>query len=233
VSLDSPAETLIRRSPVFKNMGAGGKVLTVGEQLFSSEVVQRLGLPIFSYVLILFFLIQGPVFFPDQWDHWETVTLIYSMFLVPGLIMSFVGGIAVPAWKVLLWFSGVGAGGFFLFKLLLAGAKPDYGFPVGGLLPTLVFQAFVIVMAEESFFRGFLLEIGKSRVGVGILLSSAMFSVFHLAAYSIAGLNFVAFGVAFIMGLAFGFIYLATREFAGLGIVLGLHLAYNAALLFG
>ena len=42
-----------------------------------------------------------------------------------------------------------------------------------------------------------------------------------------------AFGVAFIMGLAFGFIYLSTRTFAGIGIVWGFHLAYNAALLFG
>ena len=224
---------LISAISVFDNMGAGGKVLGLGEQLFSSETVQRVGLPVFGYILILFFLIEGPLFFPEQWDHWETITLIYSFFLMPALILSFIGTIQVPAWKVLLWFGGAAGGGFLLFKLLLAGAKVDYGFPLGGVLPTLMFQAFVITYAEENFFRGFLLEIGKSRVGVGILMSAAMFSIFHLAAYSISGLNFLAFGVAFVMGLAFGFIYLATREFAGIGIVWGLHLSYNAVLLFG
>ena len=213
-------------------MSVGDKALGLGEQLFSPNV-QRLALPVVGYILIMFFLIQGPLFFPEQWDHWETVTLIYAMFLLPALIMSFIGPVQLPAWKVLLWFGGSFAGGFFLFKLLFAGAKYDSGFPIGGIIPTLIFQAFVITYSEETMFRGFLLEVGKSRVGVGILLSSAMFSIFHLAAYSIAGLNFVAFGVAFIMGLAFGFIYLSTRTFAGIGIVWGFHLAYNAALLFG
>src|SRR3990167_868455 len=146
-------------------MSAGGKVLTLGEQLFSSTVIQRLGLPVTGYVLILFFLIQGPLFFPQQWDHWETVTLVYALFLIPALILSFIGPIQIPAWRVLLWFGGGLGGGFLLFKLLFAGAKINYGFPVGGFIPTLVFQAFVITYSEESFFRGFLLEVGKSRVG--------------------------------------------------------------------
>ena len=214
-------------------MSAGGKVLTLGEQLFSSTTIQRLGLPVTGYVLILFFLIEGPLFFPQQWDHWETVTLVYALFLIPALILSFIGPIQIPAWRVLLWFGGGLGGGFLLFKLLFAGAKVNYGFPVGGSIPTLVFQAFVITYSEESFFRGFLLEVGKSRVGVGILFSSAMFSIFHLAAYSIGGLNFVAFVTAFAMGLAFGFIYLYTRDFAGIGLPWGLHLAFNIVLLFG
>ena len=209
------------------------RIMSVGQQLFS-PTAQKLALPIVGYILIMFFLIQGPLFFPDQWARWETVTLIYAMMLLPALMMSFIGPIQLPAWKVFLWFAGTSVGGFLLFKTAFAGAgAANYGFPVGGIIPTLIFQAFVITYAEESMFRGFLLEIGKSRVGIGIFMSSIMFSVFHLAAYSVNGLNFFAFVVAFLMGIAFGFVYIATREFAGIGIVWGLHLAFNAALLFG
>jgi len=180
-------------------------------------------------------LIQGPIFFPEQWARWETITIIYAMFLVPSLIFSLMGvhPFGIPAWKVFMWFGIAFTGGFFLFKLLLSGFEYGAGFPVGGVIPTIIYQAFVITYAEESMFRGFLLEVGKSRVGIGILASSLMFSVFHLAAYSTAGLNWAAFAIAAAMGVAFGFAYIATRNFAGIGIVWGLHLAYNVALLFG
>jgi len=212
----------------------GEKLLGIGEQLLAPGI-QRVALPIVGYTLIMFFLIQGPVFFPDQWDRWETITIIYAMFLLPGLIFSLMGvhPFGIPAWKVFMWFGIAFTGGFFLFKLLLPGFKYNAGFPIGGLIPTIVYQAFVVTYAEESFFRGFLLEIGKSRAGIGILASSLMFSVFHLAAYSMAGLNWVAFAIAAAMGAAFGFAYIATRNFASIGIVWGLHLSYNLALLFG
>lgn len=205
------------------------------EQLLSPSI-QKLGLPIIGYIAIMFFLIEGPLFFPDQWAHWETITIIYALFLLPALIFSLLGvhPFDIPAWKSFAWF-GVGSlGGFVVFKLLFSGAAYNAGFPIGGILPTAIFQIFVITYAEESMFRGFLLEVGQRRgTGVGILVSASLFSAFHLAAYSSMGLNFVAFGFAFIMGILFGFIYLTTRDFAGIGLVWGLHAAFNLVLLFG
>lgn len=211
------------------------KVLSLGEQLLTPSL-QRVGLPIIGYIVIVFFLFQGPVFFPEQWAHWEFITLIYAMLLIPGIIFSLLGiyPFNLPAWKSLAWFGAAAGGGFLLFKLLFSGFKYSSGFPIGTILPTLVYQAFIITYAEESFFRGFLLELGsRGGAGVGVLFSSAVFSVFHLAAYSLQGLNFTAFGVAFVMGIVFGFIYLATRDYAGIGVVWGFHFAYNAVLLFG
>ena len=211
-----------------------GKILGLGEQ-FLTPGIQRIALPIVGYTLILFFLIQGPIFFPEQWAKWETVTIIYAMFLVPGLIFAVMNihPFNIAAWKTLLWFGIAFAGAFILFKLLLSGLTYEVGFPIGSAIPTVVYQVFVISYAEESFFRGFLLEIGKSRAGIGIIASSLMFSVFHLAAYSAAGLNFFAFFIAIAMGFAFGLTYIATRHFGGIGIPWGLHAGFNLALLFG
>src|SRR3972149_8535697 len=199
--------------------GRKSRAASIGEQLLS-PTLQKIGLPIIGYVTIMFFLIQGPVFFPQQWEHWETITIIYAMFLLPALIFSLLGvhPFDIPAWKSLAWFSVAAGGGGRLFKLIFSGFKYGAGFPVGDVLSTAVYQAFVITYAEESFFRGFMLEVGqRGGTGLGIIASSAMFSVFHLAAYSVQGLNFVAFGVAFVMGIAFGFIYLATGDVGGIG----------------
>ena len=92
-----------------------------------------------------------------------------------------------------------------------------------------LFQAFVVTYTEEVFFRGVLAE--RLRA----VPSAAIFSVFHLTAYSVAGglgLNFGAFFTAFVFGLLFAIIYFATKDRAGIGAVWGLHLAWNLALLF-
>ena len=163
------------------------------------------------------------------------ITVIYAMFLFPGLIMAVIGieVFQIPAWKVMMWFSIAIAGGLIVFKILFFGFRYQTGFPLGDILPTVIYQVFVITYAEESFFRGFMLEIGKGHAGIGILASAVLFSIFHLAAYSSQGLNFAAFGVAFVMGLAFGFVYIATRHFAGIGVVWGMHAGWNLVLLLG
>lgn len=205
------------------------------EQLISPGF-QRLALPIVSYIAIMFFLIQGPVLFPKQWDRWQTITLVYAMMALPSLIFA-VMGVApfdTPAWKHFAFFGLAAVGGGALFWTLFSQFKYTTGFPVGDVIPTVIYQVFVISLVEENFFRGFLLEIGqRGGTGVGVLASAGMFSIFHLAAYSIAGLNFAAFGIAFAMGIAFGLIYLATRHYAGTGVTHGLHAAYNLVLLFG
>ena len=90
-----------------------------------------------------------------------------------------------------------------------------------------LFQIFVVTYTEEAFFRGVLAE--RLRA----VPSAAIFSIFHLTAYSVAGgLNFGAFFTAFVFGLLFAIIYFATKERAGIGATWGLHAAWNLALLF-
>jgi membrane protease YdiL (CAAX protease family) len=201
-------------------------------QQFLSPTLQKAALPVASLVLIMFFVIQGPILFPDQWAHWETITLIFAMMVLTSVLLS-PQAFDIPAWRVFMWFGIALAGALVMFKILFSGFRYDAGFPVGTLLPTAIFQLFVITYSEESFFRGFLSDVGKGRPGLGVLMSAILFSVFHLAAYSSQGLNFAAFGVAFVMGLALGFVYLATRNFASIGVVWGIHAGWNLALLFG
>jgi len=212
----------------------GRRIPSLGfTEQFLSPTLQKAALPVVSLVLIMFFIIQGPLIFPTQWVHWETITIIFAMMVLTSILLSPLA-FQTPAWKVFVWFAIAGAGAFILFKILFGGGfRYDTGFPIGDLLPTAVFQIFVITYSEEAFFRGFLTDVGKGRPGVGVLLSAILFSVFHLAAYSGAGLNFMAFAVAFVMGLALGFVYLATREWASIGVVWGIHAGWNLALLFG
>jgi len=192
---------------------------------------QRFALPGAALTLMLFFMIQGPVLFKESWGHWETITIIYIMMVMASVLLS-PSAFEFPAWRVGVWVLVGLAGGVALFAVVFGGFHYNTGFPLGGAVETIIYQAFVITYAEESFFRGFLTDVGKGRPGIGILGAAALFSVFHLAAYSIAGLNWMAFLVAFFMGIALGFTYLTTRHFASIGLVWGIHLSWNLSLLF-
>ena len=221
---------------MFEGEKPRGRVVGFGEQ-FLAPGVQSIALPIVGYALILFFLVQGPFLFPEQWAVWQPITIIFALFLIPVLILTLlnVHPFNIPAWKVLAFFGIALGASLLLFKVLFSGFGNYARFPTGDLFSTSAYQIFVVTYCEESFFRGFLLTLGKNRVGMGILGSSIAFSIFHLAAYSVAGggLNLFAFVVAFVMGIVFGLVYFATRDYAGYGVPWGMHAGFNLALLFG
>lgn len=194
-------------------------------QLFSSPKVQRVALPVVSLAFGFFFFFQGPLIFGESWARWEVLTLAFVA----------LGGLSIPlnpalyrieAWRVLLWFGIALAGGLALFAVVFSQFKYSTPFPVGAAWAMVLFQTFIITFNEEAFFRGVLAE--RLRA----LPSAAIFSAFHLGVYSMQGLNFGAFFTAAVFGLLFAFIYFATRERAGIGVVWGLHLSWNLALLF-
>ena len=132
----------------------------------------------------------------------------------------------MEAWRVFVWFGAALAGGLVLFGLIFSQFTYTTTFPIGNAVAMVMFQVFVVAYGEEVFFRGVLAE--RLRA----IPSAAIFSVFHLAAYSAAGLNFAAFFTAFVFGILFAFIYYATRERAGIGVVWALHVSWNLSLLF-
>ena len=192
-------------------------------------ILKQFSIGIFSALLVLFFLVTGGLWFVEKWVVWEGVFMVYMFFIIVSLLFAR-QALATPAFVWLLTFAISAIGGFFLFRALFGGFTLDLNFPKGSLLLLVPFS-YVVAFAEESVFRGMLLSIGSSRVGAGVLLSSLAFSIWHVAAY--AGFGLIAFFTAFVMGMAFGFIYLATRKWAGISIVVGLHMAWNLALLLG
>ncbi len=201
--------------------------LSLREQLLPHRDLGQLSIGLAAFVLVLFFLVAGPLIFAETWGVWNNVFIMYLFFIVAGILFA-KSAFEISAIRWLIIFAGSAVGGYFLFSVVLP--KYSAGFPTGNVLALIAF-AFTVAFSEEALFRGVLLEFGSARAGVGILISSLAFSIFHVAAY--AGLGLVPFGVAFGMGMAFGFIYLATRSFAGTAIIVGLHLSWNLSLLLG
>lgn len=190
-----------------------------------SPTIQKVALPVVSLTFMFFFFFQGPLIFGESWGRWEILVLAFAA--LAGLSIPLNPALhSIEAWKVLAWFGVALAGGLALFVSVFSQFKYDTGFPVGDAWAMVLFQIFVVAYTEEVFFRGVLAE--RLRA----IPSAAIFSLFHLTAYSVAGLNFGAFFTAFVFGLLFAVIYFATKERAGIGATWGLHAAWNLALLF-
>jgi membrane protease YdiL (CAAX protease family) len=125
-----------------------------------------------------------------------------------------------------MWF-GIGfISGIVIFTLVFRNMGIPSPFPVGELWAVIIFQVFVLTFAEETFFRKLL----TSRIG--IIPSALAFGAFHYAAYtSQVDFSYILFITPFIFGLAFGYLYLKTRHFGGIGLVWALHATWNLAVL--
>jgi membrane protease YdiL (CAAX protease family) len=201
--------------------------LSFREQVLPVHNLSKFSIGIAVFILVLFFLVAGPLIFAETWGVWQNVFIVYLFFMVAGILFAR-EAFEISAIRWLLVFAVAAVGGYFAFSFVLP--KYDAGFPTGNFLALLAFS-FTVAYSEETLFRGVLLEFGKSRVGLGVVISALFFAIFHVAAY--AGLGIVPFLVALAMGSAFGFIYLATRSLAGTAVVVGLHMAWNLALLLG
>ena len=194
----------------------------IGGALVNPRIAQT-AIPILTLGLLLFFLFTGAYFFPDNWAQWQPIFVAY-LFMSALAYMLMPQSFQTPALAWLMWF-GVGtAAGLVMFTALRGVFTFGNPFPAGALIPLLLFQ-FTVASSEEAFFRG-LLSKPSGRVGLGIIVSAVVFAGFHVAAY--AGLSPVAFIVAFLAGVTFGIVYFMTQQ---LGLVTGLHMAYNVSLL--
>lgn len=198
-----------------------------GKQFGPPRNIGTIAIGVFALVAIFFLITNGPLLFADTWEKWQPVFYLYTFFIIGSMLLAR-QAFEVPAVRWLLVF-GIGAlVSTVLFAGLFSGFKYDAGFPRGSILALVLFT-FVVSYSEEALFRGTLLEIGKGRVGVGILISALIFSGFHVAAY--AGFGLVQFFVALVMGLALGFVYVSTRQFAGTAVVVAIHFGWNLSLL--
>jgi len=97
--------------------------------------------------------------------------------------------------------------------------------PTGMVIPTIVYTVGIVAVSEEIIFRGVIFRLlHKINPYVGYLGSSALFAVFHFAAY---GGNYSVMLIAFAIGLILAYL---TERF-NLGVAVGFHAAYNCFIL--
>ena len=98
--------------------------------------------------------------------------------------------------------------------------------PANQIIPTLIFQGFIVSFSEEIIFRGIIFRyLYTINVPVAYIGSSAIFAVFHFAAY---GGSVALMLIAFAMGLLL--CYLVDRF--NLGVAWAFHFAYNCGALY-
>ena len=93
------------------------------------------------------------------------------------------------------------------------------------VIPVIIYQVGIVAVSEEIIFRGVIFRLlHKINPYVGYFGSSAIFAVFHWAAY---GGNYSALLIAFAMGIIFA---LLTKYF-NIGVAIGCHAAVNCMIL--
>ena len=196
----------------------------------SALVNPRIGrtiVPVLTLGLLLFLLFTGSYFFSaeGQWTRWQPILVAFLFMSVIAYLLA-PESFQIPASQWTIWFIAGAAAGFALF-LAARGGLPTGLFPSGNIVPVLILT-WVTASAEEAFFRG-LLARPTGKVGLGILISAAAFSLFHISSY--AGLSPYNFLFAFGMGLLLGAVFIVTSKFSGTGVVTGIHFSYNAVIL--
>lgn len=122
-------------------------------------------------------------------------------------------GRAPYALALAAWFAALVVGGLWIFLTQAAGIgflkPPDSAaelldYSGGALVAPIIVVGIITPICEETFFRGFALPAFAKRYGLwgGILLSAALFSVFHLSVGLIVPV--------FIFGIALGWLYART-----------------------
>jgi len=132
----------------------------------------------------------------------------------------------------LIYFSlAVGLAGLSFMILIMNGYITPQVTPSSMMGMVIVTQVFLVVPSEEYLFRGIIpeyirLTFKKTRYSEQIkyVLGAGLFAVFHFAAY---GGNWQSMGFAFAMGVVLQY----AKDNAGLPASMGIHLAWNSAVL--
>lgn len=186
----------------------------------------------FIVLVQLFFLVTAPTLFPHYWasSPWPTWLPIYIALTLGTLVLaSFLGGpLGDPLGLfplVFVYFAIGFLATFFLFQVPFL--RQSLNVPQGDAVGTAAFTIFVVSFGEELLFRWFLIGLLYPMLKFwSVPISAGVWALFHLAAY---GEQPQAIVVIFALGLVFGFVYLATRRFAGIGATWGAHAGWNLA----
>ncbi|MBE3085799.1 MAG: CPBP family intramembrane metalloprotease [Bacteroidetes bacterium] len=187
----------------------------------------------FCYVFIAFyFLINGRALFPN-WSANDTSSIfIYLVGVVAFLTVSIPFSSKLNLnekyqSKTLAIITNFSLA-FPIFWMIFILIK-DSGFwfqnisplPVYLIIPTTIFQIFVVAASEEIIFRGTIFPlIAKVNVIIAIFLTSIFFAIFHFGAY---GGNIFAIYTTFLIGLILVILYIKFN----IGASIAFHAVYN------
>lgn len=185
----------------------------------------------FCYVLLAFyFLINGRALFP-HWTANETNSIfIYLIGVTAFLTVTIPLGnqlnlkYQTKLVDIITSFS-FGCVIFWSAFILLRGAGLWFqnvnSLPVYLILPTVVFQVFIVAASEEIIFRGTIFPLlSKISMVLAVLLSSVFFALFHFGAY---GGNVMSVLVAFAIGVLLVLLYI----YFNIGAAIAFHAMYN------
>jgi len=205
------------------------------------ERVEKLPFIFILLGIAIFFWVNGPAFFSTDWStRYAPIIPVYiSMFLI--FVVFAKKKVVDDLHDTLTHSVSKYMTGFFSAFVLLT------VFGLLGLLsfgkispdliwPTLIFQICVVGVAEEAMFRGVLTGY------LGIFASSALFALWHFAAYGLqwepfsagnmlSSQGFTALLVAFIFGCIMGYLVIHQNKRFGLPGAMAAHACYNLVLL--
>lgn len=186
--------------------------------------VRQFAAPALLLIILLFFYVNGPIVFGALWTTtgFDRAILVYILFVLAGAALTPILFAKPPTAPIYLQLALYAVAAVILnVVILLSGARVAFA-PTSGNYLAIVALQLAVSGAEELFFRGALYRTGP-------VISSAAFAAFHAVAYS--GGGFVPIVFAFGAGVAFYFIYRATKDRYGLAINSGAHWGYNLGLL--
>ena len=204
--------------------------LSAFAEVLLPRMARRVAAPIILLVLVLYEYVTGPLVFGTLWSSsgfdrviWAYLAFILAAFAIGGIERTDFGKhlfkpVSAALWEQALLFGGVAIA--LNTTIFLSGIRQSLGPTTTNILPIVLLQL-TVSGSEELFFRGALFKTGP-------LISSAVFAAFHGLAYS---LSIVPLIIAFVAGLAFYYIYAATKDRYGLALNTAAHFAYNCALL--
>lgn len=198
---------------------------------------EQLGIVPLIWVLITiqfaFLIVMRPLF-PEYWEAgWTSVVMIYILitlvyYQISKEIPKEYEMTHTTLQEGMLLFP-IGFISFYIFLLILKqfGLFPSPNIPAGVLISNVILQCIVIAPSEEIMFRGAIYHGLKWKTKsrwFSIIISSAIFSGFHLGVYAQFNFNWPMLITAFLMGCLF---CVMTDKF-GLVVPMACHACWNS-----
>lgn len=189
-------------------------------------------------VIALYFWVNGAAHFPNWNSTYGNLILPYIVMMLAFFMWAKARAetrVNIPSSVGIVGF----VSGFIVTWLVMAVAISAGLFSVESiepslLLQTIILQICVIATAEELMFRGVILNMFPPKFGLWI--QAIIFAVWHSYAYNViwydaelASMNIISLGIAFVFGIILGLV--ALRKEYGLPAAIGIHAAYNLAIL--